>query len=186
MPIDTSVSMDDVACRAPASARRWNGQAPQVAIGVGHVERHRRDRAGVDVRRALLHHAERVALWVGEHHPWHQPLADVGGAGAQCEQPLDHRLLLLAAPEVEVESLWLNGWLRHPLEAQVEHRAVGYCQPGLERVRLVGQRLGAQRRLPEPAERRRVDGVDDDVLQVHVLSVGRGVRLRQMRALMAW
>lgn len=99
-------------------------------------------------------------------------MSDVRETGAQSEQALDHRLLLLAAPEVEVESLWLNGWLRHPLETQVDHRAVRHRQPSLEPLGLVGQRLGAERGFPEPAECLWVGGVDDDVLQVHDLSVG--------------
>ena len=36
-----------------------------VAIGLGHVERQRRNRTDVDVRRPFLHHAERVALGIG-------------------------------------------------------------------------------------------------------------------------
>jgi hypothetical protein len=67
-----------------------------------------------------------------------------------------------------VKTLRLSGWLRqHSLEAQVEHRAPRHCQPGLEPLGVVGQRLGAECGLPEPAKRLRVGGVEHDVLQVH-------------------
>jgi hypothetical protein len=41
-------------------------------------------------------------------------------AGTQRQQALDHLLLLLATSQIEVESLRLNGTLRHGLETQVE------------------------------------------------------------------
>ena len=123
-----------------------------VALGVGGVERQCRHRSGVDVRRARLHHAERVALDVAEHHPRHVALADVDVAGAEPEQPLDHLGLTVVAVQVEVEPLRLGRRLRDLLEAQVEHRAAVDGEPGLEHVRLVGELLAAERRLPEAAQ----------------------------------
>ena len=77
-----------------------------VPVGVGGVERQRRDRAAAVVRRPLLHHAQGIALGVGEHHPRHVALAEVEVSGAQPEQALDLLGLTSAPCEVQVEPWW--------------------------------------------------------------------------------
>ena len=95
-------------------------------------------------------------------------------AGAEAEQPVDRLLLTLGAAQVEVEAQRLGRRLGHRLEAQVERRPAVVVEPGLEPLRLaVGQRLGAERLLPEPAQPARVEGVEHEVLQVHVPTVFR-------------
>ena len=58
------------------------------------------------------------------------------------------------------------------LEAQVEHRSALDGEPRLEGIRLVGQPLGADHRLPEPAQPLRLDGIEYEVLQIHEPTVG--------------
>ena len=67
-------------------------------------------------------------------------------------------------------------WLGDALEAQVDYRATIDGEPRLEAIRIVGQPLGAEHRLPEPAQPLRVDGVDDEVLQIHESTVDPGRR----------
>src|SRR6187455_942588 len=62
--------------------------------------------------------------------------------------------------------------LGDPLEAQVEYRSTVDGEPRLEAIRIVGEPLGAEHRLPEPAQPLRVDGVDDEVLEIHESTVG--------------
>jgi len=61
----------------------------------------------------------------------------------------------------------------HPLEAQVEHGAAGHREAGLEPGVLVCQRLSAEFGLPGPADGMRIGGVEDDVLEVHALTLKR-------------
>jgi len=91
---------------------------------------------------------------------------------AQPEQPLDFLVLAGPAQEVQVESRRLEWQLGDALEAQVEHRSALDGEPRLEGIRLVGQPLAAEHRLPEPAQPLRLDGVDDEVLQIHAPTVG--------------
>jgi len=71
-----------------------------------------------------------------------------------------------------VESRRLEWRLGDALEAQVEHRSALDGEPRLEGIRLVGQPLAAEYCLPEPAQPLRLDGVDDEVLQIHAPTVG--------------
>ena len=75
-----------------------------------------------------------------------------------------------------MESQRLGRRLGDALEAQVEHRSALDGEPRLEAFRLVGQPLAAERRLPEPAQPLRIDGVEDEVLQIHAPTVGPGTR----------
>ena len=99
---------------------------------------------------------------------------------AQPEQPID--LLGLAGPaqEVQMEPRRLGRRLGDALEAQVEHRSALDGESRLEAIGLVGQPLAADHRLPEPAQPLRLDGVDDEVLQIHELTVGPS-RVRRHR-----
>ena len=157
------------------------GPELRIPVRVGRVERERRDGSGVGVRRSILHDAEGVALRVGEHHPGHIALTDVEVSCAQPEQPLD--LLGLAGPaqEVQVEPRRLGRRLGDALEAQVEHRSALDGEPRLVALRLVGQPLAADHRLPEPAQPLRLDGVEDEVLQIHAPTVKRPGSLRRAR-----
>ncbi len=148
------------------------GPEVRVPVGVGGVEGQRREGTAVGVRRSILHHAAGIALRVGEHHPGHVALADVEVSRAQAEQSIDLLGLAGAAGEVDVEPRRLGPRLGDTREAQVEHRSALDGEPRLEDVRLVGQPLGADHRLPEPAQPLRLDGVDDEVLQVHEPTVG--------------
>ena len=70
-----------------------------------------------------------------------------------------------------------RGEFGHALEAQVEHRSALDGESRLEAIGLVRQPLGADHRLPEPAQSLRLGGVEDEVLQVHAPTVdpsGRG------------
>jgi len=91
-----------------------------------------------------------------------------------CAQPeqLDYLGLVGPAQEVQVESRRREWRLGDALEAQVEHRSALDGEPRLEGIRLVGQRLAAEYGLPEPAQPLRLDGVDDEVLQIHAPTVG--------------
>src|SRR5690606_15210785 len=98
-----------------------------------------------------------------EHDPRRLPLTDVEVACAQPAQPRGDLLLRGAAPQVEVQALRRAVRLRHPGEAQVQVRLPVDVEPGLEDFRLVGERGGAERRLPEAAEAAGVEGVDAEV-----------------------
>ncbi len=74
-----------------------------------------------------------------------------------------------------MESRLLEGWIGDALEAQVEDGTTRNGQSGLESSWLVGQPLASERRFPEPAQRSWLDGVDDDVLEIHALN-GRSKR----------
>ena len=131
-----------------------------------------REGSGVGVRRSVLHDAAGIALRVGEHHPGHIALTDVEVSYARPERPLDFLGLAGPAQEVQVESRRLEWRLGDALEAQVEHRSALDGGPRLEDIRLVGQPLAAEYRLPEPAQPLRLDGVVDEVLQIHAPTVG--------------
>jgi hypothetical protein len=73
---------------------------------------------------------------------------------AQPEQPVDFLGLARPAHEVQVESRRLGGGVGAALEAQVEHRSSLDAEPRLEAIRLIGQPLAAEHRLPEPAHLR--------------------------------
>lgn len=107
-----------------------------------------------------------IALRVGEHHPGHVALTDVQVSCVQPEQPLDFLGLAGPAQQVQVESRRLQWLLGGALEAQVERRSALDGEPRLEAIRLVGQPLTTEHRLPEPAQPPRLDGAGDEVLQI--------------------
>lgn len=119
-----------------------------VASGIRHLELERRERARSGVRRVLADHAERVALGI------------------------DQRLRRTDADR-QLEAPRADGRLAHPLEAEVEHGAARHRESGLVAGRLVGELIGAEQGLPEPAGAPRGDGVEDDVLQEHRFTLER-------------
>src|SRR5690606_27383280 len=102
-------------------------------------------------------------------------LTDVERPRTQVDQLLDDLALPAATGEVQVESRagrrlarrGARGRLGHPLEAEVELRPTRDRESRLEAGWLVGQPLQAQARLPEATQPLGVQGVDDDVLQIH-------------------
>src|SRR5690606_1749600 len=116
--------------------------------------------------------AERVALGIGEDDPRHVALPDVEVPGTELEEPVDELELAVPAEQVEVQSQRLGRWLGDRLDAQVDDRAVGDREPGLEPLRPVTEPLAPEDGLPEPADPARVDGVEHDVLQTHGTTVG--------------
>ncbi len=158
-------------CRSTVSSTPGPAGQPgpelRVPLRVRGVERQRAERAAAGEDGALGHHAEGVALRVGEHHPRHVALADVGVRGAELQQPGHLLVAPVAGGQVEVQPDRLGRRLGHLLEAEVEERLVPDRQPGLVDPRRVGQGLGAERGLPEPAEALRVEGVEDEVLELH-------------------
>ena len=85
---------------------------------------------------------------VGEGHPWHVALADVEVACPQPEEPIDYLGLAGPAGEVQMEPRRVRWRLGDALEAQVEHRSGLDGEPRLEAIRIVGEPLGAEHRLP--------------------------------------
>jgi hypothetical protein len=90
----------------------------------------------------------------------------------QPEQPLDHRALVGAPHEVDVQPGPVDLRVGDALEAQVEHGPALDDEARLEAVGLVGQALTADHRLPEPSQPLRLAGVEHQVLQVHGRTVG--------------
>ncbi|KQP84494.1 hypothetical protein ASF35_06260 [Aeromicrobium sp. Leaf291] len=144
------------------------GPEARLPVGVGAVEGERSDRAGAGaVGGAVLHDAERVAVGVREHHPGDVALTDVDAAGAQPHETLGDSVLLLGAPQVEVEPLGDVGGRRGGREAEVEEHLRREVQARLEAVVVLGQHVGAEGLGPEVAERARIGRVPDDVLEPH-------------------
>src|SRR5699024_8123371 len=130
-----------------------------------------RERPRARICLPLLHHAERAALDIAQHDPGHLALPDVEVGRAQSAQPCGDLLLLRPAAQIEMQPLRGGIALGDAGEAEIEVGLPVDVQPRLEEHWRVGERGGAESRLPEAAEAAGVEGVDAEVLEEHPVSL---------------
>jgi hypothetical protein len=116
--------------------------------------------------------AELIAFRVGEYHPRHITLPDIGPPSTEGKQTFDF-CGLIDRTEVRMKSVLASLILRNRHEQQTRHPI--RSRPDLELVRGVAHDNPAQDLGPPPTKRDRIVSVDDDLLpnEIHVAHSAR-------------
>ncbi|OLT29438.1 hypothetical protein BJF79_40870 [Actinomadura sp. CNU-125] len=133
--------------------------------GIGAVDHHGGDRAGVPVDLPGFQHAEHVALRVGQDRPGDVALAHVGGRRAEILQARDQLSVvgLRGGGEIEVHAVLHRFGVLDGDQVDVEARGVGPVEARGFEVGDAGSLAGrppAERLRPEAAEGRVVPGLE--------------------------